>query len=62
MNILNQEYFNICNIKVLKGTCFDYVHRVGQAGLIGNTLNPCEVEYINELNQYIISLMSVFDD
>ena len=44
------------------GTCFEYVHRVGRTarvGSIGNALiflEPCEVEYINELNKFGISL------
>jgi len=47
------------------GTCVDYVHRVGRTARVGHKgkalifLEPCESEYLNELNRLQISLKEV---
>ena len=44
------------------GSCVDYVHRVGRTARVGHKgkavifLEPCEVEYLKELNKLGISL------
>jgi superfamily II DNA/RNA helicase len=47
------------------GTCVDYVHRVGRTARVGHKgkalifLEPCEVEYLKELNSLGISLREI---
>lgn len=44
------------------GSCVDYIHRVGRTARVGHKgkavifLEPCEVEYLKELNKLGISL------
>ena len=44
------------------GSCVDYVHRVGRTARVGHKgkavifLEPCEIEYLKELNKLGISL------
>ena len=47
------------------GTCVEYVHRVGRTARVGHKgkalifLEPCEVEYLKELNKLDISLREI---
>ena len=47
------------------GTCVDYVHRVGRTARVGHKgkalifLEPCEIDYLKELNKLGISLKEI---
>jgi ATP-dependent RNA helicase DDX31/DBP7 len=47
------------------GTCVDYIHRVGRTARVGHKgralifLEPCEVEYLKELNKLNITLNEI---
>jgi superfamily II DNA/RNA helicase len=47
------------------GTCVDYIHRVGRAARVGHKgkavifIEPCEIEYLQELNKLSIGLKEI---
>lgn len=47
------------------GSCVDYIHRVGRTARVGHKgkavifLEPCEIEYLKELNKLGISLREI---
>jgi ATP-dependent RNA helicase DDX31/DBP7 len=47
------------------GSCVDYIHRVGRTARVGHKgnaiifLEPCEIEYLKELNKLEITLKEV---